>query len=254
MPFMIDDDGLCLAVLEAAKGARVEDVGADVLRQISDAVWGREDRFLTDLVDAPVRFEIERKQRGSRNFVVTRGLVYLHVRSRPNVAVIVPPHFVTDHASVPLAFRWIVSQSGKHSAGSVLHDWLYTVAEPPREPALFRKERFRADRIFLEALRASDVSLATRSLLYRSARLFGAEGFGARSELRVIDPRTPDRLVDPALFDKAVLRKLTIIPRPGPVKSGFFFGWRRIDARAAAAFPGGKARGPVHRLARVERP
>lgn len=241
MPFMVDDDGLCLAVLQAARGAHEKDIGPDVVRELAETVWGMEDRFLTDLVDEPVRFEIERKQKKSRNFVVDRGLVYLHVRSKPNVAVIVPPNFVTDHASVPFVLRWLVSQSGRHSAGSVVHDWLYTVAEPPAEPYEFRRERFLADRIFLEALRTSDVSILTRSLLYRGARLFGAPGFGAKSELRFIDPRTPDRLVDPALFNKAVLRKLTIIPRPTAPKAKFSFGWRRVELAAATAFSRGKA-------------
>ncbi len=217
MPFMVDDEGLCLAVLEAAKGMRAEDVGADVVKVMAETVFGMEDRFLTDLVNAPVRFEIERKQKHSRNFVVRRGLIYIHVKSTPNVAIIAPPHFVTDHASVPFFARWIVSQTGAHSAASVLHDWLYSVAEPPSDPAAFRKERFRADRIFLEALRTSGVGHPRRSLLYRAARLAGARGFGAASELRFIDPKQPDRLIDPALFDKGALRKLTIIPRPAPV-------------------------------------
>ncbi|MBY0422306.1 MAG: DUF1353 domain-containing protein [Parvularculaceae bacterium] len=251
MPYMIDDEGLCLAVLEAAKGAHVEDIGPDVLKALSDMVWGAEDRFLTDLVDQPVRFEIERRQKNSRNYVVRRGLVYIHVRSKPNVAIIVPPHFVTDHASVPYVFRWIVAQSGKHSPGAVLHDWLYTVAEPPADAFEFRKERFRADRIFLEALRTSGVSATMRSFLYRGARLFGASGFGAKSELRFIDPRNPDRLVDPALFDKAVLRKLTIIPRPETQKpkSRLSSVWRRLEAGPAPAFSGRKPAGARERLA-----
>lgn len=250
MPYMIDDEGLCLAVLEAAKGAHVDDLDPAAMKALSDSIWGSEDRFLTSLVDSPVRFQIERKQRDSRNFVVTRGLVYIHVKSRPNVAIIVPPHFVTDHASVPWVFRWIVSQSGAHSAGSVLHDWLYTVAAPPADPETFRKERFRDDRIFREALRTCGVSAATRSVLYRGARLFGARGYGAKSELRFIDPKAPDRLVDPALFDKAVLRKLTIIPRPEQPKSKARLSafWRRIEPAAAPAFARSEARRARQRL------
>lgn len=214
MPFMIDDDGLCSAVLEAAKGMGPRDIGDDVVKVMAETIFGMEDRFVTDLVASPVLFEIERKQTNSKNFVVRRGLVYIHVKSKPNVAIIVPPHFVTDHASVPYVARWIVNQTGRHSAASVLHDWLYTVAEPPADQTQFRKERFRADRIFLEAMRTSGVGLVRRSLLYRAARLAGAHGFGAPSELRFIDPKSPDRLIDPALFDKSVLRRLTIIPRP----------------------------------------
>lgn len=232
MPFMIDDEGLCLAVLEASKGMREDEVGPDVIRAMGETIFGMEDRFLTDLVDQPVRFEIERKQKNSRNFVVRRGLVYIHVKSSPNLAIIVPPHFVTDHASVPFFARWVVNQTGAHSPASVLHDWLYTVAEPPAQPAQFRKERFRADRIFLEAMRTSGVGYSRRSLLYCSARLAGAGGFGAKSELRFIDPKKPDRLVDPALFNKGALRRLTIIPRPDSPKASFM---RKLAAAPAFA-------------------
>lgn len=244
MPFMIDDDGLCAAVLEAAKGMKADDVGPDVVKVMAETIFGMEDRFLTDLIESPVRFEIERKQKNSRNFVVRRGLVYIHVKATPNVAIIVPPHFVTDHASVPYFARWIVNQTGVHSAASVLHDWLYTVAEPPSVQTQFRKERYRADQIFLEAMRASGVGYPRRSLLYRSARLAGAQGYGARSELRFIDPKQPDRLVDPALFDKGALRRLTIIPRPEKPKASLL-----MKLPAAAAFAGGKARRARHGLA-----
>lgn len=214
MPYWVDDIDLCDRVLEAAKGMEGRDVPPEAIAALAERLFGMEDRFVTRLVDSPVPFEIERRQKGVRNFVVKRGLVYIHVRSKPNVAIIVPPHFVTDHASVPAALRFLVPPTGVHSAAAVIHDWLYTIAEPPKKPTQFRKERFRADRIFREAMRTCAVSAPTRSVLYRGARLFGAGGFGARRELRFIDPHAPDRLIDPALFDKAVLRAFTIIPRP----------------------------------------
>lgn len=212
MPFLVDEE-LCRRVLSAAKGASPAEAGL-AAEGLAEAIFGQEDRFVTELDDSPVPFVIERRQKGARNFVVRSGLVFIHVKSKPNVAVIAPPHFVTDHASIPALLRGLIPPSGVHSAAAVIHDWLYTVAEPPRKAAAFRKERFRADRIFLEAMRASGVENPARSLLYRGARLFGAMGFGAASELRFIDPAAPDRLIDPKLFDKAALRAFTILPRP----------------------------------------
>jgi hypothetical protein len=63
-------------------------------------------------------------------------------------------------------------------------------------------------------MRTSGVAGAKRSLLYRGARLFGRAGYGEPDELRFIDPRAPDRLVDASKADKPALRAFTIIPRP----------------------------------------
>lgn len=216
MPFLIDQE-LCRRVLAAAKGASAAAAESESAA-LAVEIFGADDRFVTDLVQSPVPFVIERRQKGAGNYVIRSGLIYIHVRSRPHVAVIVPPHYVTDHASVPAFLRGVIPQSGAHSAAAVLHDWLYTVAEPPKRPARFHQERLRADRMFLEAMRTSGVSAARRSALYRGARLFGARGFGAVSELRFIDPGNPDRLIDPGLFDKAALRAFTILPRPKTAK------------------------------------
>jgi hypothetical protein len=218
MPFMVDDIALCEKVLALAEEMAGKPCPPEMALQIAEEIFGMEDRFVTELEASPVPFVIERRQREARNFVVKRGLIYIHVKSRPNVAIVVPPHFVTDFASVPAAFRWLVPQEGPYSAAAVIHDWLYTVAEPPKNGTQFRKERFRADRIFREAMRTSGVG-ARRSALYRAARLFGAMGFGNVDELRFIDPRDPGRLIDPKRFDKNALRTFTIIPRPEKPKT-----------------------------------
>lgn len=217
MPFLVDEE-LCRRVLVAASGMGDEPVAPEIVARFAEEIFGREDRFITDLQESPVPFVVEHREGRARNFVVRSGLIYVHVKSKPNVAVVAPPHFVTDHASVPAFVRWLVPRSGAHSAAAVIHDWLYTVAEPPKVPRRFRAERFRADRIFLEAMKTSGVGAARRSLLYRGARLGGAHGFGAVSELRFIDPRAPDRLIDSKRFNKAALRAFTILPRPEPPK------------------------------------
>lgn len=214
MPFFVDDGDLCERVLMTAKGMGGKPVGPEITKMMGDMLFGMESRFVTRLEDSPVPFVIERRQKRARNFVVRRGLVYIHLKSQPNLAIVVPPHFVTDHASVPVALRWLVPQTGVHSAAAVIHDWLYTVAEPPAERRIFKKDRLRDDRIFLEAMKSCDVAPLRRALLFNGARHFGAGGYGAVSELRFIDPDAPDRLIDPDLFSKAALRAFTIIPRP----------------------------------------
>ncbi len=218
MPFWVDDEGFCDRVIAAAMGMGGPPADHEALDVFAEEVFGKEDRFVEELTASPLPFSIERRQKGARNFVVTRGLVYIHVRSKPNVAIIAPPHFVTDFASVPAALRFLAPSDGAQSAAAVIHDWLYTVAEPPRRQRDFRKERFRADRIFLEAMRTSGVRDPRRSVLYRGARLFGRGGFGASSELRFVDPKSPDRLIDATQADKAALRAFTILPRPAHMK------------------------------------
>jgi hypothetical protein len=219
MPFMVDDIALCEKVLALAVENAGKPCPPELALDIAEEIFGMEDRFVTELEASPVPFVIERRQKRARNYIVKRGLIYIHVRSRPNVAIVVPPHFVTDFASSPAVFRWLVPQDGPYSAAAVIHDWLYSIAEPPPKPPQFRKERFRADRIFLEAMRTSGVNAFKKSVLYRSARLFGAGGFGAIDELRFIDPRAPERLIDPKFFDKNALRTFTIIPRPEKPKT-----------------------------------
>ena len=61
-------------------------------------------------------------------------------------------------------------------------------------------------------------------------------GFGHIDELRFIDPRAPDRLLDPRRFDKAALRAFTIIARPKDMAPPRRAGRRaRATVTAAAA-------------------
>ncbi len=77
----------------------------------------------------------------------------------------VPQHFVTDLASVPQIFLWLVPRSGRYTKAAVLHDWLC------REAAANRIRRFDADGIFRRVMREEGVSKARRSLIWAGVRL-----------------------------------------------------------------------------------
>jgi len=78
----------------------------------------------------------------------------------------VPKLFKTDFASVPLSLQFIYPPQGKWSRASVLHDYLYSKE---------RKDvtRFKADKVFLEAMEKDGVSWITRHLFFAGVRAFG---------------------------------------------------------------------------------
>lgn len=76
----------------------------------------------------------------------------------------VPAGFLTDLASIPRAFRWLLQQNGRSRFPAVLHDYLY------RTHAVSRAE---ADSIFYRALKAESVNPVGRFLYWAGVRLGG---------------------------------------------------------------------------------
>lgn len=83
---------------------------------------------------------------------------------RSDTVVTVPTGFVTDFATVPRVFWWLIPRWGKHGNAAVLHDFLY-------HSKLYT--RATSDAIFLEALEVLGVSWFTRSVMYVAVRVFG---------------------------------------------------------------------------------
>ena len=76
----------------------------------------------------------------------------------------VPADFVTDFASVPRCLWWIVPPWGRYFPAAVVHDWLYSTHDRPREDA---------DRIFLMLMDALKIPTWRRRAMYIAVRLFG---------------------------------------------------------------------------------
>lgn len=85
--------------------------------------------------------------------------------------LIVPAGFETDFASVPripIAY-WLTGDTAHPAA--VVHDWLYSTREFPRE---------KADAILLEAMAADGVPAWRRYAMYLAVRVFGGTHFGPK--------------------------------------------------------------------------
>ena len=78
--------------------------------------------------------------------------------------ITVPRLFVTDFASVPRPFFWLIPPWGRYGKAAIVHDYLY-----PSE----NYSRKQADDIFLEAMIVLEVAPWRRKLMYWGVRAFG---------------------------------------------------------------------------------
>jgi hypothetical protein len=88
----------------------------------------------------------------------------LHYRSVAGELIIIPAGFLTDLASIPRAFHWLIPVNGKHRAPAILHDYLFVVQDRPRADV---------DALFLEAMAGAGVRWTQRTAMYAAVRLGG---------------------------------------------------------------------------------
>ena len=88
--------------------------------------------------------------------------------SRDNTIYIIPAGVDTDFASIPRAFRRILSRTGRHDKAAVLHDHLCENKIVPRK---------KADKIFLEAMEVLGVGWLKRKIMYRAVRTYSIVTF-----------------------------------------------------------------------------
>ena len=78
------------------------------------------------------------------------------------IKVIVPTGFVTDLASIPRVFRFMIIKNGRHRPAAILHDYLCRLG--------LDFSRILADKIFLEAMKLRKVPRFRRRLMYWAVR------------------------------------------------------------------------------------
>lgn len=87
------------------------------------------------------------------------------VLTKDNLIIVPPFTFLSDLASVPKVFQKIYKPNGKYTRSALIHDYLYSKREV---------NRFYADKIFLECMKADKVAIHTRYLFYLAVTFFGA--------------------------------------------------------------------------------
>jgi hypothetical protein len=89
---------------------------------------------------------------------------------------VIPAGFRTDLTSVPTAFRWLLSPTGKYQKAAVLHDWLLSTHAVSVADA---------DGIFRRAMRELDVSFIRRYMMWAAVRLASGLQGASATDLRV---------------------------------------------------------------------
>lgn len=85
--------------------------------------------------------------------------------------IVVPTHFQTDLASIPRIFQSVIPKVGRHRGPAVIHDWLTMRNPSNNQRGKDGITRSQADKIFYEAMVASDVSRWKRTLMYSAVSL-----------------------------------------------------------------------------------
>lgn len=119
-----------------------------------------------DLSDPRIVLERHLDDRGRERFLMLRRIGYL---DRDVGALLVPARadFLTDLASVPTLFTWLVPKTGAHLPAALLHDGLVRqgayVAVDGRPVSLTRVD---ADRVFRDAMADTGTPLVRRWLVW----------------------------------------------------------------------------------------
>jgi hypothetical protein len=171
----------------APRASDLESAGLEGLEAVRRATHVGKDQVRRHMVAVAILSDMEKK--GRTLAVVTRPYAYVHPIHGVEVTVEVPLGFVTDFASIPSFFHFIVQPFGRHAPAAVLHDYLYAIGQ--------KKARRLADRLFLNAMKDAGVPGFRRSLMYRMVRLFGGGGYGLNDDWKFVDIDTGDPVEAP---------------------------------------------------------
>ncbi|MEM6626331.1 MAG: DUF1353 domain-containing protein [Pseudomonadota bacterium] len=190
-----------LDMLESAK-PRGEESGMVDPMTAADLMQLPRDGFFSALSVILIPGELRANRR--RLAAVSRPFAFVTKVGKERLAVIAPPRYVTDFASIPNWATVFISPFGKHAEAAVIHDWLYAIGDVGDS-----KGRRRADRAFSIALKKLDVKPLRRCFMYLAVRLGGGAAYGTAGEfnfrrLKDLTPLNPPPLRKPLLRTVAV--------------------------------------------------
>lgn len=122
-----------------------------------------------------------------KTWVLRKAFSFYVGEKEDNEIIEVPIGFITDFASVPRVFWWILPKWGKYGNAAVIHDYLYWIQDKTKYP------KVKADKIFLEGMEVLKVGKSKAKLMYNAVKYCGKLVWDRntkakqRGEKRIID-------------------------------------------------------------------
>lgn len=169
----------------------------------------------------PARFVLA--QIGDSDFAVEEGFAYRG--SGDEVEVSAETLVSTDLASIPWFMSWFVPVHGRHTPAALVHDRLVGAAGGAPDP---RSARVEADDVFIEAMRATDVALLRRNLMFSAVTLATRFSGGATARVGAAAWVTSSLAGTAALLWALSQGRwwLTFASLLAPLAGGLLWGWR----------------------------
>lgn len=108
---------------------------------------------------------------------VVRKEFYYYIDSEDGERITVPVGFITDFASIPRPFWFILPKWEKYGSAAVIHDYLYCTKE---------KSKSEADKLFLDGMKVLGVGEWERNSMYWSVRFFGLHSYIKKKDNKFI--------------------------------------------------------------------
>lgn len=99
---------------------------------------------------------------------------YIFWSHRIQKAIVVPRWFLTDLASIPKGFRWLISVNEKHRDWALCHDVWYAFG------VAMGWDKDCGDLIFRDGLIVSDIKRWKRKAMYQAVHWFGEPSWAAK--------------------------------------------------------------------------
>lgn len=130
-----------------------------------------------------IKDRVASKALGKKYYRVTQSFRYYLSEDQPNVWGYVPAGFLSDGASVPRPFWWFIPPWGAYGQAAVLHDILCETKTMFKDNLPYKIDRKQADYIFRDAMKATQVNVVLRTVMFWAVRLWGEYGWGPNKRL-----------------------------------------------------------------------
>lgn len=121
--------------------------------------------------------EAASKELGRSYYKVTKSFRYYLSEEQKDVFAYIPAGFLTDGASVPRPFWWMIPPWGTYGQAAVLHDILCETGVMFQNEIPYQVSRKEADFIFRDAMKAANVGIVERALMFVAVRAWGIFGW-----------------------------------------------------------------------------